>query len=215
VVVAGGPGATPPDADLDRLCADVERLRRELPDRWTLVALGPPHGDRALDARARDAAARRLEAAGALVVDGAFPSAGGGPMDHVAAAALLAGGARTVQCSAIVMKRGLGVVNELRAGLSSYLAERGLRVVAELSDRDVMPPGASSLGSTRCTVDAALCTGCGNCTRCPSGAVTLDARGFAQVDLARCTGCGLCVEQCLTGAVALRAPEACPASPGR
>jgi Pyruvate/2-oxoacid:ferredoxin oxidoreductase delta subunit len=207
VLLAGAPGAAPTVEVLDRLCNDVERLRREFPDRRTLVALGHPYDDRALDARARDAAARRLEAAGALVVDGALLSAGGGPMDHVAAATLLAAGARTVQCSAIVMKRGLGVVNELRSGLSYYLAERGLRTVGELSGRNVMLTGPH-VEAASWTVNAALCTGCGNCTRCPTGAVALDTRGVAQVDLARCTGCGLCVEQCLTGAIALRALEA-------
>jgi heterodisulfide reductase subunit A-like polyferredoxin len=53
-------------------------------------------------------------------------------------------------------------------------------------------------------VDPAPCTGCGNCSRCPQLAITLDARGMPAVDPARCTGCGGCVDQCLAGAITLR-----------
>jgi Na+-translocating ferredoxin:NAD+ oxidoreductase RNF subunit RnfB len=53
-------------------------------------------------------------------------------------------------------------------------------------------------------VDPALCTGCGNCSRCADLAIALDARGVPAVDPARCTGCSTCVEQCFVGALSMR-----------
>jgi len=125
------------------------------------------------------------------------------PMDYRTAARLIALGARTVQVGAAAMRYGLGVVNELQAGLSFFLAERGLRSVSELvgsTAGQIMPP----IGKAVCEVDLATCTGCGNCSRCPQLAIALDARGMPTVDRERCTGCALCVELCLAGSLSLR-----------
>jgi Pyruvate/2-oxoacid:ferredoxin oxidoreductase delta subunit len=162
-----------PDA-LGRLGEDVERLRREFPDRLTL-------------------------APGECPVEG-------DPSSYRAAAELLAHGARAVRIDALATRHGLGVVNELHAGLSWYLAELGLRSVSELIGcapaLDPALPGELASGKAARIVKPELCSRCGSCARCPDLAITPDAKGIPAVDPARCTGCGLCAEQCVTGALA-------------
>ena len=72
------------------------------------------------------------------------------------------------------------------------------------------PQPASVLASAFfAEVDAALCNGCGACTRrCQMDAVEMVAE-TAVLNLDRCIGCGLCVSTCPTKALALvRKPEA-------
>ena len=45
---------------------------------------------------------------------------------------------------------------------------------------------------------------CGNCTRCPYLAITMDARALPVIDGARCIGCSLCVQKCFAGALQMR-----------
>jgi dihydropyrimidine dehydrogenase (NAD+) subunit PreA len=59
-------------------------------------------------------------------------SSNGGPMNYKAAANFLALGAQTVQFCTIVMKYGLGIVNELHSGLSFLMQDRGFKSVKEL-----------------------------------------------------------------------------------
>lgn len=134
--------------------------------------------------------------------EGAVP---GDPADYRAAVELLARGAQVVPVDSLVRRHGLAIVNELQGGLSWFLAERGMRSVLELvgsapARPTVVPPAAKGAW----VVDAARCLGCGNCSRCPHLAITLDARGIPAADPARCTGCGLCVERCLAGALTLQ-----------
>ena len=56
-------------------------------------------------------------------------SGNGGPMNYKAAANFLALGAQTVQFCTIVMKYGLGIVDELHSGLSFLMEERGFKSV--------------------------------------------------------------------------------------
>lgn len=206
VMRVAAPGRGPADA-MDRLRADVAQLTSDFPDRLTVAAIDGARGERDGDLQARRELARRLEEAGAVVArDDDFDCGDGGPMDYLAAAERLAQGARSVQFASLVTKHGLGVVNELHGGLSHWLAERGLRSVSELVGSAPARPvlGEPPAGSAACEVDPALCTGCGNCTRCPRLAIALDARGIPAVDPDRCTGCALCVERCFAGALAMR-----------
>jgi NADPH-dependent glutamate synthase beta subunit-like oxidoreductase/dihydroorotate dehydrogenase/Pyruvate/2-oxoacid:ferredoxin oxidoreductase delta subunit len=139
---------------------------------------------------------------------GVVVSGNGGPMDYLAAANFLALGARTVQFCSIVMKYGLGIVDELHSGLSYLLAERGLGSVEELIGRALPQPitlfGELPAAKMISTVDAELCVHCGNCTRCPYLAITLNGDKVPETDAARCVGCSFCTLMCFTGALDMR-----------
>lgn len=136
-------------------------------------------------------------------------SGNGGPMNWRMAANFLALGARTVQFCTIVMKYGVGVIDELHSGLSYFLAERGMRSVADLigvaGPRPITPFGDLPAAKGLPAVDASACSSCGNCTRCGYLAVTLDRRGVPRFDPSRCVGCSICVQKCFTGALTMRA----------
>ncbi len=135
-------------------------------------------------------------------------SGNGGPMDYRAAANFLALGASTVQFCTIVMKYGLGIVDELHSGLSFLLADRRMQSVADLIGSALPAPIAAfddlSVSTTVPALDASLCTQCGNCTRCPYVAITLDGRRYPVIDAALCVGCSLCAQKCFTGALHMR-----------
>lgn len=176
------------DALLARLAAAFARHPGR-PAGVTLVA--PPAAPAAAEALRGIARA----AAGGLTVSYAVDA-----LDHRAAAAALARGARTVQVGAAAARYGVRIVTELHAGLAWFLAERGLRSPGALAGE-----GAAATPALAASIDVAACARCGNCTRCPHLAITLDGRGLPAVERARCTGCGACIEQCFTGALALAA----------
>jgi dihydropyrimidine dehydrogenase (NAD+) subunit PreA len=171
------------------------------PDKLAGVTLAGPSPALAF---APSAAAAAEEAALASSARrGLVVSSDGEPMDYKTAARLLALGARTVQVGAAALTYGLGVVNELQGGLSFFLAERGLRSLSELvgsAAAQALPP----TGRAVCEVDLATCTGCGNCSRCPQLAISLDASDRPTVDRDRCEGCALCLQLCLGGSLSLR-----------
>ncbi|MCX6136204.1 MAG: FAD-dependent oxidoreductase [Ignavibacteriales bacterium] len=135
-------------------------------------------------------------------------SGNGGPMDYKAAANFLALGAGTVQFCTIVMKYGLGVVDELHAGLSFLMESRGFTSVAELIGSARLKPITDfmDLSATKKipTVARVLCEHCGNCTRCPYQAITLDRQHVPTFEAAKCVGCSLCAQKCFAGAIAMR-----------
>jgi dihydropyrimidine dehydrogenase (NAD+) subunit PreA len=135
-------------------------------------------------------------------------SGNGGPMDYRAAANFLALGASTVQFCTIVMKYGLGIVHELHSGLSYLLADRGMASVADLIGSALPKPITAfddlPVCSTVPELTEKLCTQCGNCTRCPYLAISLDSRGMPSIDPSLCVGCSLCVQKCFAGALHMR-----------
>jgi NADPH-dependent glutamate synthase beta subunit-like oxidoreductase/dihydroorotate dehydrogenase/Pyruvate/2-oxoacid:ferredoxin oxidoreductase delta subunit len=135
-------------------------------------------------------------------------SGNGGPMDYRAAANFLALGASTVQFCTIVMKYGLGIVDELHSGLSFLLQDRGLNSVAELIG-SALPAPITLFEQLSATKDVpglirSLCEQCGNCARCPYMAITMDFHRFPVVDAAMCIGCSLCARKCFAGALTMR-----------
>jgi dihydropyrimidine dehydrogenase (NAD+) subunit PreT len=136
-------------------------------------------------------------------------SGNGGAMDYRAAARFLSLGAGTVQFCTIVMKQGLGIVDELHSGLSHLMADRGLGSVAELIGSALPDPitGFDSLSRAKMLpgVVAELCQSCGNCARCPYQAITLGRTGIPAFDASRCIGCSLCAQKCFAGAIFMRA----------
>ena len=135
-------------------------------------------------------------------------SGNAGPVNYRAAADFMALGASVVQFCTVVEKYGYGIITELRRGLSHLLQSKGIRSVDELVGRAQPNPIRDFLeleaekGISEC--DRNLCVRCGNCTRCPYLAISLDEEGYPQTDPARCIGCSLCVLQCFAGALRLR-----------
>ena len=135
-------------------------------------------------------------------------SGNGGPMNYKAAANFLALGAQTVQFCTIVMKYGLGIVDELHSGLSFLMEERGFKSARELIGSALPNPITDfmALSATKKLpqVVADLCEHCGNCTRCPYQAIMLNGRKVPVFDPALCIGCSLCAQKCFAGAISMR-----------
>ncbi|PKN78253.1 MAG: dihydropyrimidine dehydrogenase, partial [Candidatus Cloacimonetes bacterium HGW-Cloacimonetes-1] len=135
-------------------------------------------------------------------------SGNGGAMDYLGAANFLALGAGTVQFCTIAEKYGLGIIDELNSGLSHYLEYKGLKSVSELigiaqpnSVTDFMDLHAQDKVSAS---DPDLCEHCGNCTRCPYLAISLDDKKIPVIDEDKCVGCSLCVQKCFAGALYMK-----------
>ena len=45
---------------------------------------------------------------------------------------------------------------------------------------------------------------CGNCTRCPYLAVSLNDKKVPETDPERCVGCSICAQKCFSGALYMR-----------
>ncbi|MCX5786647.1 MAG: FAD-dependent oxidoreductase [Elusimicrobia bacterium] len=139
---------------------------------------------------------------------GVAVSGNGGPMDYKAAAHFLALGAKTVQFCTIVMKNGYGVIDDLHSGLSHLMEERGIKSVNELIGAALPDPikGFMELTATKkiSDVNAELCRHCGNCTRCPYMAVSLDSDLVPVTDASKCIGCSICAQKCFSGALYMR-----------
>ena len=136
-------------------------------------------------------------------------SGNGGPMNYKAAANFLALGAQTVQFCTIVMKYGLGIIDDLLSGLSFLMEERGFKSVKELIGSALPTPITDfmALPATKKlpAVAADLCQHCGNCTRCPYQAIVLNGKKVPVFDPALCIGCSLCAQKCFAGAISMRA----------
>jgi NADPH-dependent glutamate synthase beta subunit-like oxidoreductase/dihydroorotate dehydrogenase/Pyruvate/2-oxoacid:ferredoxin oxidoreductase delta subunit len=139
---------------------------------------------------------------------GVTVSGNGGPMDYKSAAHFLALGCRSVQFCTIVMKQGYGVVRDLHSGLSHLMQARGLPSVEALIGRALPQPVTGFMDLTPVKrvsqSNPDLCTSCGNCTRCPYLAVSLDAERRPHTDASRCIGCSICVQKCFAGALSMR-----------
>ncbi len=139
-------------------------------------------------------------------------SGNGGPMDYLAAANFLALGASTVQFCTLAMKYGYDIIHELCSGLSHLLQQRGIESVSQLIGRALPNPIADFMElpadkKVSC-VNGDLCISCGNCTRCPYLAVSLDNDKIPKTDPSRCIGCSICVKKCVSGALYMRQRDA-------
>ena len=116
---------------------------------------------------------------------------------------LLGGG--SIQVTTAVMQYGYRIIDDLKAGLNLYLAEKGFRSV-----KDVVGLGLDALSETtnvleRDTVifphfETERCIGCGRCEiSCADGghqAIRLDAERHPKLDGKKCVGCHLCILVC-------------------
>ncbi len=135
-------------------------------------------------------------------------SGNGGPMNYKEAADFLALGAKTVQFCTVAMKDGIEVIGELESGLSYMMQSRRMKSMKDLIGcalpnpiTDFMELSAQKKISS---VDAELCEHCGNCTRCPYLAITLDQHKIPQIDPSRCVGCSICSKKCFAEALSMR-----------
>lgn len=127
----------------------------------------------------------------------------GGVAEWEDAAEYLAVGANLVQVGSAVIWRGNQIINDLKAGLESYLEKKSFNSVTEIVGK-ALPNivGFSELDigfKLIATLDEALCTGCNVCVRaCYDGgfqAITM-VDEIAVVDIQKCDGCGLCIYVC-------------------
>jgi dihydropyrimidine dehydrogenase (NAD+) subunit PreA len=139
---------------------------------------------------------------------GVVISGNGGPMDYKAAADFLALGAKTVQFCTLVMKYGYTVIDHIEEGVSHLMLDRGIRSMAELIGRALPHPikDFMALPSRKSISDVheEICLSCGNCTRCPYLAISLNEDKKPITDASKCIGCGICTMKCFSGALYLR-----------
>jgi dihydropyrimidine dehydrogenase (NAD+) subunit PreA len=127
------------------------------------------------------------------------------------AAEYIAAGASAVQVCTAVMWEGAGIVREMNAGLSGYLADKHFTGVAALKGCALPRIGThASLSRSEFRFASAgfpeRCTSCGRCvTACRDGgyhAISIvDQR--AAIDRARCDGCSLCSYVCPEGVIVM------------
>jgi len=139
---------------------------------------------------------------------GVAVSGNGGPMNYRAAMNFLALGTKTVQFCTIAMKHGYGVFGDLVNGTSYLMKERGIKSMKELIGIALPKPITDFMSLTpvkkisNCDTD--VCLECGNCSRCPYQAITLDKERHPETDPAKCIGCSICVQKCFSGALSMR-----------
>ncbi len=116
---------------------------------------------------------------------------------------LLGGG--SIQVTTAVMQYGYRIIDDLKAGLNLYLAEKGFRNV-----KQVIGLGLDTLSGTTDTLERNTvifpafekerCIGCGRCMiSCSDGghqAIRLDENRRPVLDGKKCVGCHLCVLVC-------------------
>ena len=114
-------------------------------------------------------------------------------------------GAGSIQVTTAVMQYGYRIIEDLKTGLSLYLAEKGFRSV-----KDAMGLALDSLSPTTDTLERDTvifpqfnrerCIGCGRCEiSCADGghqAIHLDENRHPQLNGKKCVGCHLCLLVC-------------------
>ncbi len=114
-------------------------------------------------------------------------------------------GASSIQITTAVMQYGYRIIDDLKAGLNLYLAEKGFRSVKE-----VIGLGLDTLSSTTDVLERDTvifpqfikerCIGCGRCEiSCADGghqAITLNAEREPKLNGEKCVGCHLCLLVC-------------------
>lgn len=120
-------------------------------------------------------------------------------------------GCRNVQVCTAVMQYGYRIIDDLIAGMTHYLAERGLgsieQVIGEELPNFVLPSDLDRGTKVFPKFDRTKCIGCGRCyISCTDGghqALTFDADRKPHLDGKKCVGCHLCRLVCPMGAIGI------------
>lgn len=127
------------------------------------------------------------------------------------AAEYIAVGASAVQVCTAVMWNGAGIIRDMNAGLSGYLAQKHFPHVDALKGQALPRLGTHESLSRReyrfaTTGFPEQCTSCGHCvTACRDGgynAISLVDR-YVTIDKSRCEGCSLCSYVCPEGVIVM------------
>ncbi len=119
-------------------------------------------------------------------------------------------GAGSVQVTTAVMQYGYRIIDDLKAGLNLYLAEKGVQSVQEITGQALPFVSDSTDVLERDTVlfpkfHRDRCIGCGRCViSCADGghqAITLGRDRRPVLDGKKCVGCHLCVLTCPARAI--------------
>ncbi len=114
-------------------------------------------------------------------------------------------GAGSIQVTTAVMQYGYRIIDDLKAGLNYYLAEKGFRSVGEARGLALSSVSETTDVLERDTViypkfHREKCIGCGRCEiSCADGghqAIRLDEDRRPRLDAKKCVGCHLCVLVC-------------------
>ncbi|MCR5372117.1 MAG: NAD-dependent dihydropyrimidine dehydrogenase subunit PreA [Solobacterium sp.] len=144
-------------------------------------------------------------------LDGMHISAMGGIETWKDALEYILLGAGSVQVTTAVMQYGVRIIDDLKAGLNLYLAEKGLDHVDDVRGLALESVSATTDVLERDTVlyprfHRERCTGCGRCViSCRDGghqAIRLDQERRPVLDGKKCVGCHLCILVCPEQAIA-------------
>jgi len=131
---------------------------------------------------------------------------------------LLMCGATLVGVQTAVMYRGYGVLTEILRGLDEFIERKGIKSVVEIKgiatshveDAEEFTKFVEQKRvpkeSIEMIVDTTKCNGCGRCTTCCYGAITID-ENLAKIDLELCERCGVCVTICPSDAITIERIE--------
>ncbi len=130
-------------------------------------------------------------------------SATGGVYNWRDAAEFISLGAQTIQVCSAVMENGYGIIDDLKAGLLSYMEKMNFETVDSFRGK-ALPHIAKQIDLSReykihADVDGEKCIGCGKCVvSClDSGYAAIHMEGKTAVcDADKCDGCGLCAYVC-------------------
>lgn len=121
-------------------------------------------------------------------------------------------GASSIQAQSIFMKKGHGVIVDMKQGLVDYMDKKGFATLSEMKGailpktydyNEMLALYARTKGEIVARVKQDSCNGCGLCEEvCAYDAIKLD-NNIAKVVRDLCEGCGLCVMDCPTDAIAL------------